>query len=288
VTDDKFAGIDLTSVVSSGAFNFGEIKGASLSGFVYVDANNDGSKAAIGEPGIAGVTVRITGTDDHDHPVDQSATTGADGAFLFGSLRPGTYKLVESPPAGYADGKVTSGTPAGNTATNNQITDIHLTSGTTATGYLFGEQARAHLKLTQSPATAFLNPGGTVTITYTLKNTGTATATAATVAVHFGGLKFESASDPTAFNSTTKTWTVGDLAAGEAKTIRLTFRGMAVGTFAPSSHATTTVTELSTAHHSSTSTISVGVPPTGMTPSRARGFLRKLTWFLSSSTNARR
>jgi hypothetical protein len=288
VADDKFAGIDLTSAVTSGAFNFGEVKGTSLAGFVYDDANNDGSKAATGEPGIAGVKVRLIGTNEQGHAVDQSTTTGTDGSFLFGSLRPGTYRVVETQPAGYADGKETSGTPPGNTAANDQITDIHLTSGTAATGYLFGEQARAHLKLTQSPATAFLNPGGTVMITYTLKNAGTATATAAAVAVNFGGLNFESASDPTAFNSTTKTWTVGDLAAGETKTIRLTFRGTPVGTFTPSSHATTTVTELTTAHHSSTSTISVGVPPPDVMRSSARGFLRKLTWFLSSSTNARR
>lgn len=287
VADDKFAGIDLTTVVSSGAFNFGEVRGASLAGFVYVDANNDGAKAATGEPGIAGVKVRLTGTDDQSHAVDESATTGSDGSFLFGNVRPGTYKLIETPPAGYADGKVTSGTPAGNTATSDQITDIHLPSGATATGYLFGEQTRAQLKLTQSPATASLNRGGTVTVTYTLKNTGTATATAAAVAVNLGGLTFVSASDPTAFNST-KTWTVGDLAAGDTKTLRLTLRGTKTGTFLPSAQATTTAPELSTNGNSSASTISVGVSPTQMTPARARAFLSKRTWFLSSSTNARR
>jgi hypothetical protein len=288
VTNDRFAGIDLTSVVSSGAFNFGEIRGASLSGFVYADANDDGAKAATGEPGIVGAKVRIVGTDDLGHAVDVSKTTGADGSFLFGSLRPGTYKLIEAQPAGYVDGKETTGTPAGNTATNDQIADIHLASGTTATGYLFGEQARADLRLTQTPVTAFVNPGGTVTMTYTLKNPGTATATAAAVAVKFGGLTFVSASDPTGFDPTTKTWTVGDLAAGGTKTIRLTLRATAAGTFAPSAHATTTAPELSTVHKSSVSTVSVGVsPPPEVTPFRAaRGFLRKLTWFLSSSTNA--
>jgi len=287
VANDKFAGIDLTSAVTSGAFNFGEVKGASLAGFVYADANDDGSKAATGEPGIAGVKLRLVGSDDLGHPVDLPTTTGADGSYLFGSLRPGTYKLVETQPAGYVDGKETTGTPAGNTATNDQITGIQLASGTTATGFLFGEQARAGLRLTQSPATAVLNPGGTVTITFTLKNTGTATATAAAAAVNFGGLSFVSASDPTAFDSTTKTWTVGDLAAGDTKTIRLTLRANGAGTFAPSAHATTTAAELSAAHHNSVSTISVGAPPpTAITPARARGFLRKLTWFLSSSTNA--
>ena len=175
MTNDRFAGIDLTSTPTSGAFNFGEVKGASLGGFVYADANDDGAKAATGEPGIAGVKVRIVGTDDLGHAVDQTRTTGADGSFLFGSLRPGTYRLVETQPAGYVDGKETAGSAGGTTTTNDQVTGIQLASGTAATGYLFGEQPRADLRLTQSPGIATVNPGGTVTITYTLRNKGTAT-----------------------------------------------------------------------------------------------------------------
>ena len=77
VTNDRFAGIDLTSLPTSGAFNFGEVKGASLGGFVYADANNDGAKAATGEPGIAGVKVRVVGTDDLGHAVDQARSRWA-------------------------------------------------------------------------------------------------------------------------------------------------------------------------------------------------------------------
>jgi protocatechuate 3,4-dioxygenase beta subunit len=291
VTNDKFAGIDLTTSPTSGAFNFGEVKGASLGGFVYDDANNDGSKAATGEAGIASVKLRLTGTDDQGHAVDETTTTGTDGSYLFGSLRPGTYRVAETQPAGFADGKETTGTPAGNAATNDQISGIALTSGTAATGFLFGEQARADLKLTQSPGVASINPGGTVTITYTLKNVGTATATAATVAMNFGKLTFVSASVPAEFNATTKTWTTGDLAAGETKTIQLTLRGPVAGTYTPSAHATTTATELSATNNSASSTISAGMPaPPVETPSRsvARGFLARINWFLSSSTNARR
>ena len=42
--------------------NFGELKPASLTGFVFNDANNDGSRA--GDTGIPGATVTLTGTND--------------------------------------------------------------------------------------------------------------------------------------------------------------------------------------------------------------------------------
>ena len=110
------------------------------------------------------------------------------------------------------------------------------------------------------------------------------------MSVNFGGLTFVSASAASEFNSTTKTWTAGDVAAGETKTIRLTFRAPAVGAFTPSAHATTTATELGTANNNASSTISVGVAvPAVVTPGpKAQGFLARLGWFLSSSTNAHR
>jgi hypothetical protein len=261
VDDNRFLAIDLTkSATASSGFNFGEFKGRILSGVVFRDLNNDGIQAATGEPGIAGVTVRLTGTDDLGHPVTLTKTTGADGSYAFTNLRPGTYAVREVQPTGFADGTDKAGSLAGSTATNDRVTDIHFTAGATATGYNFAEQPRADLGLVQT-ATATADVGGTVTITYRLRNKGTATATAAAVNVNFGGLTFVSASTPTAFNATTRTWTVGDLAAGATQTIRLTFRAPVAGTFAPSAHATTTATELGTANNTSSGTVSVGVVP---------------------------
>lgn len=76
----------------------------SLSGFVYVDANNDGIKQA-GEAGISGVTVTITGTDDLGGSVTFQGTTAADGSYTFADLRPGTYTLTETQPNGFTDGQ---------------------------------------------------------------------------------------------------------------------------------------------------------------------------------------
>lgn len=78
--------------------NFAEIKAASISGFVYQDNNNNGVKET-GELGIAGAHLTLTGADDLGG-VSLTATTAADGSYSFGNLRPGTYQLSETQPAG--------------------------------------------------------------------------------------------------------------------------------------------------------------------------------------------
>lgn len=278
---DRFMSIDLTkSAAASGGFNFGEIKGGIVSGVVYRDVNNDGTQAATGETGIAGVKVRLTGFDDQGNPVDKTATTGSDGSYSFSNLRPGTYAVRETQPAAFLDGKEKAGTPGGSTTTNDQISGIQLTAGSSATGHLFGEQPRADLTLVQTPGTATINTGGTVTITYMLKNRGSAPATASTVLVNYGGMTFVSASTPSAYNSTTRTWTVGDVAAGETKSIRLTFRATVAGKFGPSAKASTTADELISKNNNSASTISAGVTPAPSqtpAPRSMAGWLAKLT-----------
>jgi hypothetical protein len=261
VGENRFMGIDLTkSSAASGGFNFGEHKGGLISGIVFNDANDDGVQAASGEPGLAGVKVRLTGTDNQGHAVDQTTTTAADGLYTFENVPAGIYAVHETSPAGFTDGKAKAGTSAG-TAGTGAITGITFASQAVATGYTFGELARADLNLSQSPTAASIEPGGTVTITYTLKNRGAATATASAVTMNFGGLTFVSSSNTTAFSSTTKTWTVGDLAAGATQTLRLTFRAPSAGTFTPTAHAATTATELSSARISASSMINVGDPP---------------------------
>ncbi len=119
--------------------NFGEIKPAVISGFVYCDDNNDGIQET-GEVGLAGVTVTLTGTNDQGAITPISVLTNADGSYSFGDLRPGTYTVTETTqPAGKLDGKETAGSTGGNTTVNEVISGVTVGSGQTSAGNNFGE-----------------------------------------------------------------------------------------------------------------------------------------------------
>ncbi len=122
-------------------YNFGELLPASVSGYVYVDANNDGIKQST-ETIIAGVTIKLTGTDDRGNAVSLTTTTNASGLYQFSTLRPGTYKLTETQPVGYMDGKDTIGSQGG-TMANDVFSSIVLKSGTAGVNNNFGEKNAA-------------------------------------------------------------------------------------------------------------------------------------------------
>ncbi len=113
---------------------------ASLAGQVYV--------AGSGRP-IGGVTVTLTGTTPAGVTTVYTTTTDANGAYFFGNLPAGTYRVVESQPAGYSDDADVAGNKGG-TAGNDSITDIKLVGGDVATGYDFTERADIVLILPQS------------------------------------------------------------------------------------------------------------------------------------------
>jgi hypothetical protein len=115
--------------------NFGEIAPSSLSGYVYVDNNNDGVMSS-GEPGLAGVPVTLTGTDDLG-PVSHTAVTGADGSYSFGSLRPGVYALSKTRTLGYYEGRDTVGS-LGGAMTPDLLSNVVVGTGATGVNYNFG------------------------------------------------------------------------------------------------------------------------------------------------------
>jgi SdrD B-like domain len=111
---------------------------AAISGYVYDDASNDGVKQA-SEAAIAGVTVTLTGANDLGQSISLVAQTDASGFYQFPNLRPGTYSLVETQPAGYLDGKDTPGTPGNGVAGNDRFTSITLVDGDNGRNNNFGE-----------------------------------------------------------------------------------------------------------------------------------------------------
>ena len=130
------------SILTSSSFDFLNGPGArpisSLSGFVYVDQNNDGVKQA-GEPPIPGTTVTLTGTDTSGNSVNLTTTTDSTGLYSFNSLNPGTYTIQETQPTGYLDGKDTQGTPGTGTAGNDIFSNITLGANVNGTDNNFGE-----------------------------------------------------------------------------------------------------------------------------------------------------
>lgn len=119
------------------AFDFPELQPSSLSGTVYDDVNRNNVLDA-GES-LGGVTVTLTGTDDLGKPISVTTTTAADGSYQFNGLRPGTYVVTETQPAGLGDIGTQAGTVGGSTSLN-AISAINLPSGTNATGYDFLDQ----------------------------------------------------------------------------------------------------------------------------------------------------
>ena len=129
--------------------DFGELLPASVSGYVYVDANNNGIKDT-GETTLANVVVTLTGTNDLGTFINQTALTNASGQYSFSNLRPGTYTVTETQPSGYLEGQNSVGQVAslkdGSLGPNvDQISAIVLAQGNVGTNYNFGELAPGSL-----------------------------------------------------------------------------------------------------------------------------------------------
>jgi uncharacterized repeat protein (TIGR01451 family) len=164
--NDAITGIKFTQGTNGTTYDFAEVKPASLQGFVYYDLNKDGTRTtATPEPGIPGVVLELTGTNDLGQPVALTTTTsvGPDGSYTFSNLRPGNYTVREVQPVAPAftvvDGTVTVGSvayttapvapaanngaitteTAGGTGVGEAVGGIVLGSGGNGTNYNFGE-----------------------------------------------------------------------------------------------------------------------------------------------------
>ena len=83
---------------------------SSLDGVVYEDRDrspgNGGRRQPAVEPGIAGVTVTLEGTDAYGNPVSVTTTTDSNGVYHFGDLAPSGpagYTITQGQPTGYID-----------------------------------------------------------------------------------------------------------------------------------------------------------------------------------------
>jgi hypothetical protein len=136
VEDGGYA-INLTADESGN--DFGNWRYASKSGVKFEDLDADGAAREAGEPGVAGVTIWVDYDDDGVIDLGEpSATTGSDGSYTIGGIKPGTWKVKESTPAGWTCSYPNAGTetpPVVSTQCYHQET---FTSGATLTGNDFG------------------------------------------------------------------------------------------------------------------------------------------------------
>lgn len=135
-------------------YNFAEILPSDVFGRVWRDFNNDGT-INFGEWDIDGVTVELRGTDDRNNAVARNVDTENGTGYAFANVRPGTYSILETQPAGVEDGLESLGVvtdhygvhvpPAdsGFVDGNDKFSGLVLVPGSDADYYNFGERPLA-------------------------------------------------------------------------------------------------------------------------------------------------
>jgi protocatechuate 3,4-dioxygenase beta subunit len=113
-----------------------------LKGTVYDDLQLNGVRDGA-DPGIGGVQVSLLVLTNGTYTVSQTTTTDASGNYTFTGLAPGTYRVVETQPAGYLSvasnpGNVL-GAIRGTVLTVDSLTDIALLGGEDSVQNDFGE-----------------------------------------------------------------------------------------------------------------------------------------------------
>ncbi len=147
-SNDKFSQIELCADDHGEEYNFGEIRHASISGYVSVDTPGQ-SKLAPDHPDfqpIAGVTIQLF---NEDNELVAETVTDETGNYKFGELLPGTYSVVEVQPNAYSDGGDVVGTVDGQTvgtSSNDRFDGIALNSGDEGVNYNFCEHDLASIK----------------------------------------------------------------------------------------------------------------------------------------------
>jgi len=146
--NDRISGIIIAVGQAGTNYNFGEFAG-SLSGRVYLDANDDGSFNG-SDTGLASVVMTLSGSTASGVNVCTLMTctisSAADGSFAFAGVPASNaagYTLTETQPVDYADRTTTAGTAGAATTTGSTATGIRLNPGVEASGYLFGEKTGA-------------------------------------------------------------------------------------------------------------------------------------------------
>ena len=141
---------------------------ASLAGKVFRDFNDNGIQDLPGDTPISGVVMTLSGETLDGTLVTLTATTEADGSYLFPIIPAGVYTVTRGDvsEAGLENGKVTAGT-AGGIPSTLDVSGIKLTDTTAATGYDFALVPTAAMTVGKSLLSDPVNnPDGTFDATF--------------------------------------------------------------------------------------------------------------------------
>ncbi|MGI9515770.1 MAG: SdrD B-like domain-containing protein [Pirellulaceae bacterium] len=136
--NDRFVNVSLGSGEAGTMYNFCEHLPASVKGYVWYDLDNNGGFDT-GERGIEGVVIELY---DADGALVAQTTTDADGRYCFDDLYAGEYKIVETQPSDYIDGKESLGSVAGTASGEigeDEFCYVNLLEGEQGDHYNFGE-----------------------------------------------------------------------------------------------------------------------------------------------------
>lgn len=137
--DDSAADLIKSIYVTPGAalidYDFCEIPPGSIAGTVFVDNDQDCTLDS-GEAPISGVTITLLDATGNTVATTQ---TDAGGRYQFLGLRPGTYTVRQSQPAGFLQGGQKAGSGGGDDSQQDIISQIDLGAGSELVNYDFCE-----------------------------------------------------------------------------------------------------------------------------------------------------
>ncbi|ESP91371.1 hypothetical protein PL2TA16_00812, partial [Pseudoalteromonas luteoviolacea 2ta16] len=133
-----------TNKLNNKATSSTEVIQGLISGYVFVDAVNNGLFDSNVDSSLSGIEILLDGvTAGGQTIVQQRVSTDANGQFVFYDLVSGTYKLTQPTQAAlnsYRDGKeAKSGSVLANSQGTDAITNIVLASGSASQGHSFAE-----------------------------------------------------------------------------------------------------------------------------------------------------
>jgi len=142
------SGTDPTSTNSNDPFDNGTsddvsqftppaVPRSEISGFVFLDENGNGV-ADLGESGIEGVEITLTGQDVFGVSVEIVTLTDGAGRYVFSGLNAGVYTLQQVQPSQFSDGLETG--EVNSIVGNDVISNIQLGFGQTLDSSRFGER----------------------------------------------------------------------------------------------------------------------------------------------------